>query len=480
MPWADRAGAVAQVWFGGQEMGNAVVDVLTGQHRSGRSAAHHDARAARAQPVVRQLPGRERRRSATARACWSATAGTRPATCPRALPVRPRPVVHDLRAGDARPVSSPTFAPGTPLTVEVDGDQHRRPSRQRGGAVLRGARSTPPCRDRPRSSRRSPRCRSTRASPRPCRLELGERAFAHWQAVDAGQRRAGRPAPDVADLVAAAVGHRGSLRAGRSTPAATRCTSGARRPRSRTWPRSRWSTLVTLDRGLMVAVQRAAGRPHGGAHLRLHRRAGTRARGRSGRGGAAGRGGGPGLGPRHVRHRQLAARLRRRPGDDTPDVPWGDVVVFHMDEYVGAGPDHPAGLPALDPRADRRARPAPGRALPRRPGRPDCRRAPATPGCWSTTPSTCAAWASARTVTWPSTIHPWPTSTTRSTSRWSRSTTACRAPAGRRGPLPRPRRRAGPGGDGDHPGAAAGQHACWPSCPSRARPSRCAPRWRVR
>jgi glucosamine-6-phosphate deaminase len=28
----------------------------------------------------------------------------------------------------------------------------------------------------------------------------------------------------------------------------------------------------------------------------------------------------------------------------TPDVAWGDVVVFHMDEYVGVGPDHPAGF----------------------------------------------------------------------------------------------------------------------------------------
>jgi glucosamine-6-phosphate deaminase len=28
----------------------------------------------------------------------------------------------------------------------------------------------------------------------------------------------------------------------------------------------------------------------------------------------------------------------------TPDVPWADVVVFHMDEYVGIGPDHPAGF----------------------------------------------------------------------------------------------------------------------------------------
>jgi glucosamine-6-phosphate deaminase len=28
----------------------------------------------------------------------------------------------------------------------------------------------------------------------------------------------------------------------------------------------------------------------------------------------------------------------------TPDVPWADAVVFHMDEYVGVGPDHPAGF----------------------------------------------------------------------------------------------------------------------------------------
>ena len=28
----------------------------------------------------------------------------------------------------------------------------------------------------------------------------------------------------------------------------------------------------------------------------------------------------------------------------TPDVPWADVVVFHMDEYVGIGPDHGAGF----------------------------------------------------------------------------------------------------------------------------------------
>jgi glucosamine-6-phosphate deaminase len=29
---------------------------------------------------------------------------------------------------------------------------------------------------------------------------------------------------------------------------------------------------------------------------------------------------------------------------DTPEVPWAQTVVFHMDEYVGVGPDHPAGF----------------------------------------------------------------------------------------------------------------------------------------
>jgi glucosamine-6-phosphate deaminase len=28
----------------------------------------------------------------------------------------------------------------------------------------------------------------------------------------------------------------------------------------------------------------------------------------------------------------------------TEDVPWSDIVVFHMDEYVGVRPDHPAGF----------------------------------------------------------------------------------------------------------------------------------------
>ena len=30
--------------------------------------------------------------------------------------------------------------------------------------------------------------------------------------------------------------------------------------------------------------------------------------------------------------------------EETAGVPWADTVVFHMDEYVGVGPDHPAGF----------------------------------------------------------------------------------------------------------------------------------------
>jgi glucosamine-6-phosphate deaminase len=42
-----------------------------------------------------------------------------------------------------------------------------------------------------------------------------------------------------------------------------------------------------------------------------------------------------------------------------PDVPWADVVVFHMDEYLGVGPRHPAGFQRwIRERIVDRARPA--------------------------------------------------------------------------------------------------------------------------
>ena len=99
----------------------------------------------------------------------------------------------------------------------------------------------------------------------------------------------------------------------------------------------------------------------------------------------------------------------------TPDVPWSDVVVFHMDEYVGVGPDHPAGFQRwIRERISDRVRPRQahyidGLADPEA----ECPRYAGL--CSRPTPSTCAASASGRTAISPSTTLPSPTSTTPST-----------------------------------------------------------------
>ena len=96
-----------------------------------------------------------------------------------------------------------------------------------------------------------------------------------------------------------------------------------------------------------------------------------------------------------------------------PTCPGRDVVVFHMDEYVGSAPTTRPGSSGgsangsssrATPRAahyvDGLARPGERVRALRRPARRRTR-------------STCAAWASARTATWPSTTRRSPTSTTR-------------------------------------------------------------------
>ena len=107
---------------------------------------------------------------------------------------------------------------------------------------------------------------------------------------------------------------------------------------------------------------------------------------------------------------------------DTPDVPWAQTVVFHMDEYVGVGPDHPAGFQRwIRERIVERAHPKAAYYVEGL-GDPEAR-VPALRGpAGGHTRSTCAVSGSGRTGTSPSTIRRWPTSTTRSTSRWSSST----------------------------------------------------------
>ena len=60
-------------------------------------------------------------------------------------------------------------------------------------------------------------------------------------------------------------------------------------------------------------------------------------------------------------------------------MPWGDVVVFHMDEYVGIGPDHPASFQRWIRERIAEPHPTPGGPLPRRAGRRRTRSATATP-----------------------------------------------------------------------------------------------------
>ena len=102
------------------------------------------------------------RTSATARACSSATAGTTRAL-EVALPVRPRPVVHDVRVRGCRGHRS-----------DADGDVDGARRRSRTPATARAARS----------------CRSTRRCPGSAVQRAGARA----QGVRVGRARAGRVA----------------------------------------------------------------------------------------------------------------------------------------------------------------------------------------------------------------------------------------------------------------------------------------------
>ena len=60
VPWADRCRALLQSWFGGVEMAEALVDVLLGECRPRRPAAHDDPGPAGGQPELGELPRRER------------------------------------------------------------------------------------------------------------------------------------------------------------------------------------------------------------------------------------------------------------------------------------------------------------------------------------------------------------------------------------------------------------------------------------
>ena len=158
------------------------------------------------------------------------------------------------------------------------------------------------------------------------------------------------------------------------------------------------------------------------------------------------------------------------------DVPWSDVVVFHMDEYVGVGPDHPAGFQRwIRQRITERA--PEGRPLRRRVGRAGRRNVPSTPTVGRASRSISAAWASARTGTWLSMTPAWPTSTIPWTSRRWSSTSHAGSSRWKRA-LRRPLGRAHPGDHRDRPGPLA-RPTVLAVVPEARKPSRCARRCKV-
>ena len=106
MDWADDAPAIVQAWFGGQEMGNALADVLFGDAEPGGRLPTTFPVRLEHNPSYGNFPGE----IGEVRYGEGVLMGYRwyeARQLPTAVPVRPRAVVHDVRRSASRR-SSPT------------------------------------------------------------------------------------------------------------------------------------------------------------------------------------------------------------------------------------------------------------------------------------------------------------------------------------------------------------------------------------
>ena len=129
LPWADTAPAILQSWFGGQEMADAIVDIVTGDAEpAGRLGTTFPMRLEHT-PAFGNFPGEngEVRYGEGVLMGYRWYDARRAAQCgfPSGTASRTR------RSRSARRrCRPPSSCAGSTISIEVDGDEHGEPTRQ--------------------------------------------------------------------------------------------------------------------------------------------------------------------------------------------------------------------------------------------------------------------------------------------------------------------------------------------------------------
>ncbi len=181
MPWADRARAIAQVWFGGQETGHAVVDVLTGAAEPGGRLPTTIPVRLEHNPSFGNFPPE----NGEIRYGEGLFMGYRWYEA-RGLPTRfafGHGLSYSSFALGFPRLSSSTFEPGSTLVVEID---VTNTGARRGSEVVQCYVGHDEARlSRPRKELKAfAKVTLDAGDTATVRLELGDRAFAYWNAVD--------------------------------------------------------------------------------------------------------------------------------------------------------------------------------------------------------------------------------------------------------------------------------------------------------